>query len=231
MCRVSPSRSGCSGVTPCVPTLSAPATDRFPGMPRKAGSGRQLLGPFVFPLFLFFFLEQKKRVGTPPSREPRTGNRQTESALSLDCSPAQTALCAFNTFESDMWPAAVRFFFFPFAFRPSPISSWPSAERHFHLGNWAGAGARQADGGHGRGYDAPSPLEGADGSEGRANGSGGRASSCEPSPRDPNMVSCSFQWSFSPSASAEKGFWVLCCFHIMRPHRACAVVSHPIVPL
>lgn len=130
----------------------------------------------LFSLFsFFFFLEQKKRVGTPPSREPRTGNRQTESALSLDCSPAQTARCAFNTFESDMWPAAVRFFFFPFAFRPSPISSWPSAERHFHLGNWAGAGARQADGGHGRGYDAPSPPEGADGSEGRANGSGGLA--------------------------------------------------------
>lgn len=90
VCRVSASRSACSGVTPCVPALSAPATDRFPGMPRKASSGRQLLGPFVFPLSFFFFLQhaKKKHVGTPPSRKLRTGNRQTEPALSLDCRPA-----------------------------------------------------------------------------------------------------------------------------------------------
>lgn len=84
---------------------------------QKSRIGPTVAWPICFPSFpFFFFLEQKKRVGTPPSREPRTGNRQTESALSLDCSPAQTARCAFNTFESDMWPAAVRFFFFCFRF-------------------------------------------------------------------------------------------------------------------
>lgn len=220
MCRVSPSRSGCSGVTPCVPALSAPATDRFPGMPRKAGSGRQLPGPFVFPLFLFFFfLEQNKRVGTPPSREPRTGNRQTESALSLDCSPAQTARCAFNTFESDMWPAAVRFFFFFLSL---------SVLLLFHrgllrsgifisvIGRERALGRRTEDTGEDmtRRRRLRERMEAKGGQMVRA---GGRARSCEPSPRDPNMVSCSFQWSFSPSASAEKVFGFCVAFILCGP--------------
>lgn len=47
-------------------------------------------------------------------------------------------------------------FFLPLPFLPSSISSRPSAEQHFHLGNWVGAAAR-LDRGHVRGCDAPSP--------------------------------------------------------------------------
>lgn len=96
------------------PYLLQPQTV-FQECPEKPDRADSCLAHLFSPFFFFFILSKKikeKRVGTPPSREPRMGNRQTESALSLDCSPAQTARCAFNTFESDIWPAAVRFFFF-----------------------------------------------------------------------------------------------------------------------